>query len=88
MVNWWYSHKHKEIKITSVENWTNLFLAFSSIDLIKFPEHTQAILKYMNTIRTAAQRSPNMNWLNNDIQFRLKRSRNHTLDRGSIDAEL
>lgn len=80
--------KHKEIKITSVETWTNAFLVFSSIYLTKFPEHTQAILKYMNTIRTAAQRSPNLNWLNYDIQFRLKRSRNHTVDWGSIDAEL
>lgn len=80
--------KHKEIKITSVETWTNAFLVFSSIYLTKFPEHTQAILKYMNTICTAAQRSPNLNWLNYDIQFRLKRSRNHTIDWGSIDAEL
>lgn len=70
--------EHKEIQITSVETWTNAFLVFSSIYLAKFPDHTQAILKYMNTIRTAAQRSSNLNWLNYDIQFRLKRSRNHT----------
>ncbi|XP_062613568.1 uncharacterized protein LOC134275305 [Saccostrea cucullata] len=80
--------KHKEIKITSTETWTNAFLIFSSIYLTKFPEHIQSILKYINIIRTAAQRSSNLNWLNYDIQFRLKRSRNHTLDWGCVDAEL
>ncbi|XP_061167326.1 uncharacterized protein LOC133176185 [Saccostrea echinata] len=80
--------KHKEIKITSIETWTNAFLIFTSIYLTKFPEHIQSILKYINIIRTAAQRSTNLNWLNYDVQFRLKRSRNHTLDWGSVDAEL
>lgn len=42
----------------------------------------------MNTIRTAAQRSRNFNWLNYDIQFRLKCFRNHTVDWGIIDVEL
>ncbi|XP_062615002.1 uncharacterized protein LOC134276743 [Saccostrea cucullata] len=53
--------KHKEIKITSIETWTNAFLIFSSIYLTKFPEHIQSILKYINIIRTAAQRSSNLN---------------------------
>ncbi|KAK3092498.1 hypothetical protein FSP39_003641 [Pinctada imbricata] len=80
--------KHKEVRINSLDSWTNAFLIYMSIYLSKFPEHAQSLLKYLHTVRTAAQRSTNLSWLDYDVQFRLKRSRNHTIQWDSVDAEL
>lgn len=80
--------KTKEIKIANIESWTNAFLIYSSVYLSKFPDQIQQILKYINIVRTAAARSSSTSWLDYDIQFRLKRSRNPLLPWDTVDAEL
>ena len=80
--------KQKEVKITSCEMWTTAFLIYASIYLAKYPEHIQGILKYISTIRLAAQRCQNLGWVDYDTQFRLKRARNPSMGWDQVDAEL
>jgi hypothetical protein len=45
---------------------------YASIYLAAHPHRIQELLKYMNTIRTAAMRHAGMGWKANDQQFRLR----------------
>nr|XP_034312472.1 uncharacterized protein LOC109619766 isoform X3 [Crassostrea gigas] len=82
------SPKTNPKKITTVDSWTDAFLIFSSIYLLRHPADIQGILKYMQTIRLGASRNPNASWLEYDRQFRLKISTNTSITWGSVDAEL
>lgn len=78
----------KEKKITNISEWTDAFLIFSAVYLKKFPEQTQAMLKFLSSIRLGASRIQHMGWKDYDIQFRLRRATNPLLGWSSIDAEL
>ena len=50
--------KHDAKKITTLQTWTDAFIVFTSIYLTRHPCDIQGILKYMQTIRLGATRSP------------------------------
>lgn len=80
--------KLNQNKITSIQSWTDTFLIFAIIYLAKHPNDVQSILKYMQTIRLGANRSPFSNWIEYDRQFRLKMSKFMSTHWGSVDDEL
>lgn len=82
------SQKITPKKITTVDSWTDAFINFSSIYLLRHPADIQDILKYIQTIRLEASRNPNASWLDYDKQLRLKFSTNISIPWGSVDAEL
>ena len=64
--------QHK--KIVSIESWSDAFLIFISIYCTVHHDKLHQLLKYMNTIRTAAKRCGpfNFGWRDYVEQFRLK----------------
>ena len=52
--------KSKEKNITNISEWTDAFLICSAIYLKKYPEQTQAMLKYLSSIRLGASRIQHM----------------------------
>ena len=63
-------------KITTIEEWSDAFLIFSSLYLATHPGETQAVLKYFSTIRLAAKRHLGLGWQSYDTQFRLRLAAN------------
>lgn len=51
------AHPKQTHKISSVDNWTDAFLIFSSIYLEAHPNKTQQMLKYMHDIRLGAEKA-------------------------------
>ena len=49
-------------KINSIEVWSNAFIIFMSIYIVKHSIETQDMLKYMNSLRLGASRNPASNW--------------------------
>ena len=49
-------------KITTIEEWSDAFLVYSSLYLATHPSETQAVLKYFSTIRLAAKRHLGLGW--------------------------
>ena len=58
----------------SIEKWTDAFIIFMSVYILKYPTRTQELLKYMSVIREAAATHPTGAWRMYDEQFRLKQS--------------
>ena len=58
--------------INTISDWSDAFLVYASIFLAAHPHRIQELLKYMNTIRTAARRHAGMGWKAYDQQFRLR----------------
>ena len=77
-----------KMKINSIETWTDAFIIFSSIYSVNNPDKIQALLKYMNTIRTGAKRHGGMGWKSYDQQFRLRIASDNTMSFDTIDYEL
>ena len=63
-------------KITSSEKWTDAFVIFMSIYLVKYPDKVQELLQYMVIIREAASRSKSFAWRSYDEQFRIRQAAN------------
>lgn len=79
--------KEKQPKsITNVEKWSDAFIVFMSIYVLRHPEATQGLLKYMSVIRRLAAR--NANWVYYDSQFRLRKAVNPTSSWAVVDTEL
>ena len=77
-------------KNNSIEVWSNAFIIYMSIYIVKHPIETQDMLKYMNFLRLGASRNPSSNWKDYDIQLSLSlcKARNMSLGWGAIDPEL
>ena len=61
-------------KVPNIEKWTDAFLVFTSIYLMKYPHKAQELLQYMNIIQEAASRSPSfasLAWRSYDEQFQI-----------------
>ncbi|XP_038063158.1 uncharacterized protein LOC119733864 [Patiria miniata] len=85
----WQIRPHKQApRITSIEQWTSAFLVFASVYLLRHPTHARQLLKYADTIRSAAFRHVGFGWRDYDIQFRLRQVRLPSRSWASIDAEL
>jgi len=63
------------VRITSIEQWTSAFLVFSSIYLMQHADRARQLLKYADTIRSAAFRRVGFGWRDYDVQFRLSQAR-------------
>ena len=80
--------KSHDKKINSIEVWSNAFIIYMNIYIVKHPIETQDMLKYMKSLRLGESRNPSSNWKDYDIQFRLRKARNMSLGWGVIDSEL
>lgn len=61
----------KEV-VPNIERWTDAFLIFASIYVIRYPTKVQEILKYMSIIRDAASKFSPTSWRSYDEQFRMR----------------
>lgn len=75
-------------KINDINSWTDAFNIYMSIFLTTHPEHTQGLLKYMQSVRLGASRSNGMGWKQYDEQYRLRKARYPSAPWGVIDTEL
>lgn len=78
----------KTQKIERIETWSDAFIIFMSIYLLKHPDSHQELLSYLRTIRMAATRFPGKGWAQYDDQFRLRKARRPNSNWASIDGEL
>jgi len=74
--------------INTVAEWTDAFLIYSSIYLEKHGNKAQQLLKYISTIRTAANRFGGGGWKAYDRQFRLRMEKFPNTDWSTINTEL
>lgn len=75
-------------KILDINTWIDAFLTYTSIYTAAHPNSTQGLLKYIFNIKLGASRCSGQGWLSYDRQFRLKRSRNTSMNWGVVDMEL
>ena len=78
----------KSPSIGSIEEWTSAFLIYMSVYLEVHSDRAIQMLKYVDTIRSAAHQFGGMGWKTYDIQFRLKQAMNPTQSWATIDSEL
>lgn len=78
----------KPEQIYNINTWTSAFIIFMSIVLEKRPNKAQELLKYMQSVRFAASRCGNNNWVQYDEQYRLKKGNYPDSSWGIIDQEL
>nr|XP_054764966.1 uncharacterized protein LOC129271721 [Lytechinus pictus] len=78
----------KNRKIVSVEQWTSVFLCYTSIYMEKHVERGRELMKYMDLIRHAARAFAGYGWRDYDTQFRVKQARLPGRSWASVDAEL
>jgi len=78
----------KSTPLSNIHVWTSAFLIYASVILEKWPNKGLEILKYMQTIRTAAARGCNEGWIRYDEQFRLKKALDPSSSWGKVDMEL
>ena len=76
----------KEI-IPNIERWSDAFLIFISIYVVRYPGKVQEILKYMSVIRDAASKFSPTCWPTYDEQFRM-RQENHVTRWDHINSDL
>jgi hypothetical protein len=74
-------------KIKSIEEWTDAFLIFMDIYIMKNPLASSELLCYMSTIRQAASRRGDFAWRVYDEQFRM-RQENHLSSWASLNGDL
>ena len=55
--------------VMSIEQWTSAFLVFASIYVVQHPDQARQLLKYADTIRSAAFHRAGYGWHDYDIQF-------------------
>lgn len=70
----------KDKKKAYISEWTNAFLINAAKYLEKFPLRVLGIINYISSIRLGASRSKTMGWWDYDIQFRLRREKNHLIN--------
>ncbi|XP_067652420.1 uncharacterized protein [Haliotis asinina] len=75
-------------RVQNIFEWTPAFTVYMSIYILAHPEATQGMLKYMNTIRTAATRHPGYGWRLYDEQVRLRQARCPGSPWGTVNVEL
>ena len=66
-----YSKPFNE-KLNTISRWTDAFLIFSSIYLLKFPQSGGELMQYMTTVREASQIYGGFAWRVYDGKFRLR----------------
>lgn len=66
--------KQTKEKVSSIEQWSDAFMIFMSIYLIRYPDKSQELLKYMATIRDAAKKFTIFSWRMYDEQFRMRQA--------------
>ncbi|XP_041458590.1 uncharacterized protein LOC121410509 isoform X2 [Lytechinus variegatus] len=76
----------RQQRITSIEQWTSVFLVYISIYLERHPG--RELLKYMDMVRGAARNNGGYGWRDYDVQFRLRQARSPARSWVSINAEL
>ncbi len=74
--------------LESIEEWTSAFMVYMSVYLEVHSTRAIEMLKYMDTIRSAAHQSGGMGWRTYDEQFRLKQAVNPAQSWAIIDSEL
>jgi len=81
---------HRTAKIHSIDQWTSVFLIFTSIYCRVHVSRFQELLKYMHLVRLASSRYVvgNMGWKNYDEQFRLRKVSDPSNSWGVVDTEL
>lgn len=79
--------KQKEQKISNLSQWLDAFAIFASVYLVKHPTQAIPMFRYMALIKRGAEKVKG-NWLDYDVQFRLKKSYNTSLSWASVDVEL
>ena len=79
--------KQKEQNISNLSEWLDAFAIFASIHLVKHPMQAIPMFRYMTLIKRGPERVKG-NWLDYNIQFRLKKSYNTSLSWVLVDAEL
>jgi hypothetical protein len=77
----------KKQDILSIEKWTDAFMIYMSIILIKNPFLARDLLQYCNTIRSASKLNP-AGWGKYDRLFRYKLAQYSSTKWSSVDAEL
>ena len=60
--------------ITSVERWTDAFLIYMAVVLVKKPTLASQLVRYITIIREAAQGSTGSAWVTYDEQFRMRQA--------------
>ena len=75
----------KEI-IPNIERWSDAFLIFISIYVVRYPGKVQEILKYLSVIRDAASKFSLTCWRSYDEQFRM-RQENHVTRWDQINSD-
>lgn len=74
--------------IADIEQWTTAFCTYMGIFTDKFPNRSQELLSYMNTIRHAAQFHQGLGWSIYDHKFRQKAAINKATNWAAIDSQL
>ena len=62
--------------IPSIERWTDAFLIYMSLLVVKKPTLSPQLIRYMAIIREAAQVRGGFSWRTYDVQFRLRQALN------------
>ena len=78
----------KVYAIDSIDAWTDAFIAYMQVLLIKHKSKASELLSYLSTIREAAKDASKDQWYTYDQQFRLRVSRDHTKKWSEIDTHL
>jgi hypothetical protein len=78
----------KKNYINNIHVWPSAFIKYASVMLENFPNNGQEYLKYMQTVRMAASRGVNGEWVQYDEQFRLRKARYPISLWGVVDMEL
>ena len=74
--------------INTIEKWTSFFLIYMSVYLEVHTTRAIKMLKYIDTVRSAARQFGGYGWRTYDEQFRLKQALNPTQSWATIDSEL
>ena len=75
-------------KLDSIEKWTSAFHVFIAVFAIRHPGRVVELLRYAETIRTAALQFPGLGWRSYDEQFRLRMEVNPARSWAAMDMEL
>ena len=75
----------KEIK--DIGTWTNAFIIFMGVYMLKHAHRGQELLKYLASIRSYAQGFSTEAWLGYDVEFRMKQEREPTRSWAVSDME-
>lgn len=73
--------------VASIEQWTDAFLIFCSIYVVRYPDKVQELYKYMSVIRDSANKFPSKAWRLYDEQFRTRQAI-RIMNWGQINADL